>query len=282
MTQSTLHPVFYRGDYSQLGRPRTLDDVDGSNALAIRRVVRNLLRGNLNYKALMFAGPSGCGKNTWSRLLGAGFHCDRRGEEGRTEPCGECPSCDAIFRNKPHEATYKGHPPAMYQEMDAGSNGLDEFRKELRWLRDHGPLADDLNVLVIDEFHEMKRDIQERFLKEIEDGINNCLFIFNTSRKDKVVNTMINRCQLINVQTPSEGELGEYFTKLATKGKVPCSSEAIAILSAFLTDKDVEAKGYDCSFRSASALMGRAVLLMDDDETLNREVAVRVLSSLVG
>ncbi len=83
-------------------------------------------------------------------------------------------------------------------EIDAASNsGVDNVR-ELTELSKFKPIGYKKKVYIVDECHSLSNNAWQAFLKTIEDGVKDVIFIFCTTERHKVPATIISRCQVFD------------------------------------------------------------------------------------
>lgn len=152
-------------------RPRILDDVVGQDS--IKKILRRQIEtGNIK-NCLLFNGASGCGKTT----------------------------CARIFANEINKG--KGFPI----EIDAASNnGVDNVRELVKSANERS-LDCEYKVFIIDECHSLTSQSWQAFLKCIEEPPKYTIFIFCTTEKNKVPDTIKNRCQVFNFNRISPIEI---------------------------------------------------------------------------
>ncbi len=106
-------------------------------------------------------------------------------------------------------------------EMDGASNrGINEIR-EIRDSVDIMPLSSKYKVYIIDEVHMLTKDAFNALLKTLEEPPKHVIFILATTEKEKILPTIISRCQIFDFQNPSNEILGELVAKVVGKeGKI--------------------------------------------------------------
>ena len=161
-------------------RPRTFDEVVGQ--AHVTETLRNALKGGRVGSAYLFAGPRGSGKTTTARLLARAVNCtDPR--EG--EPCGACELCLSILSGRSLDV----------MEIDAASNrGIEDVR-ELRERVGYAAAQGRKKIYIVDEVHMLSKDAFNALLKTIEEPPPHVIFIFATTDPQKVLPTVLSRCQ---------------------------------------------------------------------------------------
>ena len=171
-------------------RPQTFDDVVGQDHVA--RTLKNAIETGRIAHAYLFVGPRGIGKTTFARIFAKSLDCEKG---PTTTPCLECEACRAIAAGISLDV----------QEIDgASNNGVDQVR-ELRDGIQFRPAHAKYKVIIIDEVHMLSQGAFNALLKTLEEPPEYVIFIFATTEGDKVLPTIISRCQrfdLRRIQTP--------------------------------------------------------------------------------
>jgi DNA polymerase-3 subunit gamma/tau len=164
-------------------RPQRFADLLGQEAAV--QTLSNALSSGTFGQAYMFSGLRGVGKTTVARLLAKAVNCS----EGPTaEPCGHCESCREIADGSSIDVI----------EIDGASNrGIDDVR-ELRELLKFHPTRDRYRVIIIDEVHMLTREAFNALLKSLEEPPPYILWIFATTERVKVPDTILSRCQQLD------------------------------------------------------------------------------------
>ena len=162
-------------------RPSTFEEVAGETDII--KTIKNSLKGNKMAHAYLFTGPRGVGKTTTARLIAKGLNCM---ENGVTDtPCNRCENCIDISKNKFIDLI----------EIDAASNrGIDEIRS-LKDKINYQPAKGRKKVYIIDEVHMLTKEAFNALLKTLEEPPAHVIFILATTEPDKILETIISRCQ---------------------------------------------------------------------------------------
>lgn len=161
-------------------RPQTFDEVVGQDHVVTS--LKNAILKNRVHHAYLFSGTRGVGKTSLARIFAKSLNC----EQGPTvTPCGKCLSCQSIVQGNSLDII----------EIDGASNrGIDEMRA----LRESVKLATThsrYKIYIIDEVHMLTQEAFNALLKTLEEPPAHVKFIFATTHPQKVLPTILSRCQ---------------------------------------------------------------------------------------
>lgn len=162
-------------------RPKDFEEIAGETQ--IMQTLKNSLKENRMAHAYLFAGPRGVGKTTTARIIAKGLNCITNGITD--SPCNECVNCRAIDSGNFFDLI----------EIDAASNrGIDEIRS-LKEKVNYKPVEGRKKVYIIDEVHMLTKEAFNALLKTLEEPPEHVLFILATTEPDKILDTILSRCQ---------------------------------------------------------------------------------------
>jgi DNA polymerase-3 subunit gamma/tau len=172
-------------------RPRTFEEVVG------QEVVTATLAGAIQEErvghAYLFTGPRGTGKTTCARIFARALLC----ENGPTpKPCGTCERCRAVEAGTEIDLI----------EIDAASNNGVENVRDLREQAIYVPLRARFKIYLIDEVHMLSKQAFNALLKTLEEPPPHVKFLFATTEPQKVIETILSRCQILRL-SPLEDTL---------------------------------------------------------------------------
>ena len=161
-------------------RPKTFDDVVGQEY--ITETLKNQVRTGRLSHAYLFIGTRGTGKTTCARILAKAVNCEHPVDGN---PCNECAACRGIEDGSILDVV----------ELDAASNnGVDDVRL-LREEAVFSPTTVRKRVYIIDEVHMLSKPAFNALLKILEEPPAHLMFILATTELNKVLPTILSRCQ---------------------------------------------------------------------------------------
>jgi DNA polymerase-3 subunit gamma/tau len=199
-------------------RPQRFSELFGQDTVV--QTLCNALTSGTFGQAYLFSGLRGVGKTTAARLLAKAVNC----AEGPTaEPCGECDSCREVAAGSSIDVI----------EIDGASNrGIDDVR-ELRELLQFRPTRDRYRVLIVDEVHMLTREAFNALLKSLEEPPPYILWIFATTERLKVPDTIQSRCQQLEFRPVGSELIRGRLEEIAEREDfTPTPSAAASIASA--------------------------------------------------
>lgn len=162
-------------------RPSSFSEVSGENEIV--KSLKLSLKNKSMAHAYLFSGPRGVGKTSIARLIAKGVNCLNLKENG--EPCNECKNCKAINEGRFSDLI----------EIDAASNrSIDEIRS-LKEKINYQPVEGLKKVYIIDEAHMLTKEAFNALLKTLEEPPAHVIFILATTELEKILPTIISRCQ---------------------------------------------------------------------------------------
>src|SRR6266513_1684417 len=212
---SRLDEVSYEV-FARKYRPQTFDDLVGQ--AHVSRTLKNAVAQNRLAHAYLFVGPRGIGKTSTARILAKSLNCVK----GPTvTPCGICDNCREIAGGNSLDVI----------EIDGASNrGIDDVR-ELRDNVRYAPSKGKFKIYIIDEVHMLTSAAFNALLKTLEEPPPHVKFIFATTEPQKVLPTILSRCQRFDLHRIPANLIAQHLQFIAGKEKItlePAAAHAIA------------------------------------------------------
>ena len=187
-------------------RPTNFDEVVGQTHII--QTLKNAIVQNRIAHAYLFCGPRGTGKTSIAKMFAKTLNCTN----SQDAPCGVCENCKM--------AANGSHPDII--EIDAASNnGVDEVRNLIDKVK-YAPMQGKYKIYIIDEVHMMTSGAFNALLKTIEEPPAHVIFIFATTEPNKVLPTIISRCQRFDFNKVSMHDIKYRLS-------VVCKNEGIEI-----------------------------------------------------
>jgi len=164
-------------------RPMTFDDVVGQEETTAQ--LRSMIDEGRIGQAFLFCGPRGVGKTSSARLLAMALNCTNG-------PSGHPPTDDPIC-----EEIRRGSDLDVIEIDGASNNSVDEIR-ELRTKVNLAPVRDRYKIYIIDEVHMLSLAAFNALLKTLEEPPAHVKFIFATTERHKIPETILSRCQVLD------------------------------------------------------------------------------------
>jgi DNA polymerase III subunit gamma/tau len=197
-------------------RPQTFDDLVGQ--AHVSRTLKNAVAQNRLAHAYLFVGPRGIGKTSTARILAKALNCVK----GPTvNPDGTCDNCREIAA---------GNSLDVLEIDGASNNGVEQVR-ELRENVRYAPSKSRYKIYIIDEVHMLTAAAFNALLKTLEEPPPHVKFIFATTEPQKVLPTIVSRCQRFDLHRIPAKLIANHLQFIAGKEKItlePAAAHAIA------------------------------------------------------
>jgi DNA polymerase-3 subunit gamma/tau len=198
-------------------RPATFGDVVGQSS--ITTTLRNSILNHHLGHAYLFSGPRGVGKTTCARIFAKIINCARISDSG--EACNACESCNSFNENR----SYSIH------ELDAASNNsVDDIRTLTDQVR-IPPQVGSYSIYIIDEVHMLSQAAFNAFLKTLEEPPAHAVFILATTEKQKIIPTILSRCQIFDFNRIRVEDTVEYLKQIAGRESIEYEEDALHVIA---------------------------------------------------
>ncbi|WP_188963623.1 DNA polymerase III subunit gamma/tau [Deinococcus aquiradiocola] len=198
----------------QRARPIRWDQVVGQEH--VKDVLKAALEQGRVGHAYLFSGPRGVGKTTTARLIAMTANC----QGGGLKPCGECESCLSVRAGN--------HPDVL--EIDAASNNSVDDVRELREKVGLSAMRGGKKIYILDEAHMMSRAAFNALLKTLEEPPEHVIFILATTEPEKIIPTILSRCQHYRFRRLTPEEVAGKLAGIAALEGVQAEPEALQLI----------------------------------------------------
>src|SRR5437763_9824232 len=220
-------------------RPQTFDDLVGQ--AHVSRTLKNAVAQNRLAHAYLFVGPRGIGKTSTARILAKALNC----EKGPTvTPDGTCDNCREIAA---------GNSLDVLEIDGASNNGVEQVR-ELRDNVRYAPSKSRYKIYIIDEVHMLTTAAFNALLKTLEEPPPHVKFIFATTEPQKVLATIVSRCQRFDLHRMPAKLIADHLQFIAGKEKITLESAAAHAI----------ARGAEGGLRDAESMLDQLVAFCGD------------------
>ncbi len=197
-------------------RPQTFDDVVGQDHVV--RTLKNAIARDRIAHAYLLVGPRGTGKTSTARLFAKALNCTGG-------PCADFSVDDPAVR-----AIAEGTHLDVIEIDGASNNGVEQVR-ELRDTARYAPAQGRYKIYIIDEVHMLSTAAFNALLKTLEEPPPHVKFVFATTDVQKVLPTIISRCQRFDLKPIPPGLIVERLRRIARDEKIEVSDGALASIA---------------------------------------------------
>ncbi len=215
-------------------RPRTFNDVLGQDHVV--RTLRNAIEQKRLAHAYLFVGPRGTGKTSTARILAKALNCSG-GPKADFDPDEDL--CVEIAEGRSLDVL----------EIDGASNNGVEQVRDLRESVRFAPARGQFKIYYIDEVHMLSNAAFNALLKTLEEPPPHVKFIFATTEANKILPTILSRCQRFDLRPIPTELIASHLQHIATEEGItldPTAAWAVA-------------KGADGGMRDAQSMLDQLV-----------------------
>ncbi len=220
-------------------RPKTFDDVLGQDHVV--RTLRNAIAQKRLAHAYLFVGPRGTGKTSTARILAKALNCTG-GPKIDFDPDEDV--CIEIAEGRSLDVL----------EIDGASNNGVEQVRDLRESVRFAPARGQFKIFYIDEVHMLSNAAFNALLKTLEEPPPHVKFIFATTEANKILPTILSRCQRFDLRPIPTVTIAAHLLHIASEEKISLDQTAAWAI----------AKGADGGMRDAQSMLDQLVAFCGD------------------
>ncbi len=229
----TLAAVSYQV-FARKYRPKTFNDVLGQDHVV--RTLRNAISQKRLAHAYLFVGPRGTGKTSTARILAKALNCTG-GPKADFDPDEDV--CIEIAEGRSLDVL----------EIDGASNNGVEQVRDLRESVRFAPARGQFKIYYIDEVHMLSNAAFNALLKTLEEPPPHVKFIFATTEPNKILPTILSRCQRFDLRPIPTETISEHLLHIAKVEGITLDETAAWAI----------AKGADGGMRDAQSMLDQLV-----------------------
>src|SRR5436190_558739 len=197
-------------------RPQKFKHVVGQEH--VTETLSRAIEQNRIAHAYLFCGPRGTGKTTIARIFAKCLNCTGG---PKVDFAGNDPRCQEIAEGRSLDVL----------EIDAASNrGIDEIRG-LRETVKYAPASSKFKIYIIDEVHMLTKEAFNALLKTLEEPPEHVKFMFATTEPEKVLPTILSRCQRFDLRRIPVKLIVDHLADIAKKEKVKVDAPALTAIA---------------------------------------------------
>ena len=234
-------------------RPKNFDQIVGQGHIT-KSLQNAILRQKLG-QAYILAGTRGIGKTSIARIFAKAVRCQELQTDGN--PCQTCPACID---------SESGNSMDVLEIDGASNNSVDNIRQLVENVQ-LAPALGRYKIYIIDEVHMLSNSAFNALLKTLEEPPEHVIFIFATTDPNKLLGTVLSRCQRLDFRNASIKDLTAHIKHIADQEQIHFESiDLIEKLATF-------GRG---SVRDTLSLLDQ-VLSHTDDNQITESVLVQAL-----
>ncbi|GHC11656.1 DNA polymerase III subunit gamma/tau [Cerasicoccus arenae] len=235
-------------------RPKQFDEMVGQEHIV--RTLKNAIESNRIAHAYLFVGPRGTGKTTTARIFAKALNA----EGGpAVAPDDTTPISQSILDGSCMDVI----------EIDGASNGSVDQIRDLREECQYSPTVGQFKIYIIDEVHMLSNAAWNALLKTLEEPPAHVKFIFATTEANKVLPTVVSRCQRFEFRPIPDEKIIERLRMIADTDDIKVDAGALKAI----------ARMADGGMRDAQSILDQLISFCGNDITEEKALDVYGLAA---
>ncbi|CBW24992.1 DNA polymerase III, tau subunit [Halobacteriovorax marinus SJ] len=231
-------------------RPKRFQDVIGQSH--ITKSLQNALSRNKLGHAYILTGTRGIGKTSVARIFAKAIRCESRLEDSNA--CGTCESCQ----------DFDSASSMNVVEIDGASNNSVDDIRDLIGNIQYLPTSGHYKIYIIDEVHMLSTSAFNALLKTLEEPPAHAIFILATTEPEKLLGTVLSRCQRFDFRNAAVADLSAHVKKIAESENIQFENDEI------IKQICVQGKG---SVRDTLSLLDQVLSFSEDGKVTEQSVS---------
>jgi len=215
-------------------RPQRFADVIGQEHVS--GTLANAIASGRIAHAYLFCGPRGTGKTTLARIFAKALNCTGG------------PTADFDVTDSRCVEIAEGRSLDVLEIDGASNNGVEQVR-ELRETCKFSPATSKFKIYIIDEVHMLSTAAFNALLKTLEEPPAHVKFLFATTDPEKVLPTILSRCQRFDLRRIPAALIVSHLTTIAKQEGVKIDDAALHAI----------ARGADGGMRDAESTLDQLI-----------------------
>src|SRR5947208_9512599 len=220
-------------------RPQRFEDVVGQEH--VTQTLTHAIEQKRIAHAYLFCGPRGTGKTTIARIFAKALNCTGG------------PKADFDVNDSKCVEIAEGRSLDVLEIDGASNNGVEQVR-ELRETCKYAPASSKFKIYISDEVHMLSTAAFNALLKTLEEPPQHVKFMFATTDPEKVLPTILSRCQRFDLRRIPADLISKHLALIAQQEKVKINPAALFAI----------ARGAEGAMRDAESTLDQLISFCGD------------------
>src|SRR5438045_2001959 len=220
-------------------RPQRFSDVVGQEH--VTQTLSNAIQQSRIAHAYLFCGPRGTGKTTIARIFAKCLNCTGG------------PRVDFDEKDSRVQEITDGRSLDVLEIEGASNNGVGQGR-EVRETCQYVPASSKFKIYIIDEVHMLSTASFNALLKTLEEPPAHVKFMFATTDPEKVLPTILSRCQRFDLRRIPADLIVKHLSQIAMQEKDKIEKAALYAV----------ARGAEGAMRDADSTLDQLISFCGD------------------